>query len=117
MSWIPGTYNITAQRYATFDQTLTLRNENGNLLDLSGYTAAFQVRQTYSSSTAVISLTQASGITLGGALGTVRIVVTDEATSAIEEGNYVYDLVLTTGGVAKRWLQGKFTLTAGVTHG
>jgi carbon monoxide dehydrogenase subunit G len=112
----PGTYNITCPQGATFDRTFTV-SIGGVAMNLSGYTAAMQVRETYDSATPLISLTNGSGITLGGTAGTIGVVVSSTAMEAVADGFYSYDLEITSGGGVKdRILQGKFVVTPEVTR-
>lgn len=112
----PGTYNITCPQGATFDKTFTI-SIDGVPLNLSGYTAAMQVRETYDSATPLISLTNGSGITLGGTAGTIAVLISSTASAAVADGFYSYDLEITSsGGVKDRLLQGKFVVTPEVTR-
>ena len=63
----------------------------------------------------VISLTNGSGITLGGAAGTIALLVSASTMAGISAGTYVYDLELDSGTVVTRLMQGKFTVQAEVT--
>ena len=112
----PGTYNISCPQGATFDRTFTV-SISGVPMNLSGYTAAMQVRETYDSTTALVSLTNGSGITLGGTAGTIAVLISSTASAAIADGFYSYDLEITSGGgVTDRILQGKFVVTPEVTR-
>ncbi len=112
----PGTYNITCPQGATFDKTFSVALD-GTPKDLTGFSAALQVRETFDSTTPVVSLTNGSGITLGGVLGTINVIVSSSATSAIPAGYYSYDLEITSGaGVRDRLLEGKFVVTPEVTR-
>jgi hypothetical protein len=63
-----------------------------------------------------LSITSSSGITLGGAAGTVTFNVADTVTTAIDAGIYVYDLEIeTAGGVTSRWVYGKVNVSAEVS--
>jgi hypothetical protein len=110
----PGTYNIVAPQGATFDRTFTFRID-GSLVNLTGYTAAMKVRAK-ASSDAVLSLTNASGITLGGAAGTIVLGITATQMAAIAPGSYLYDLELTQAGTVTRLIQGSFTVSAEITY-
>jgi hypothetical protein len=111
----PGTYNIECPQGVTFDKTFTI-SISGVPMNLTGYTAAMQVRETYDSSSTLLSLTNGSGITLGGTAGTIALLVASTATAAIAEGFYSYDLeIVSGGGVTDRLLQGKFVVTPQVT--
>lgn len=112
----PGTYNIDCPQGATWDRTFTATID-ATPINLTGYTAAMQVRDAADSATALISLTSSSGIVLGGSAGTIAVTISAEVTSAIVAGSYSYDLEITSGGgVVTRLLQGAFNVTAGVTR-
>jgi hypothetical protein len=100
---------------STFTRSVTW-SQDGLPVNITGYTAAMQIRSSYSSSTPVVSLTSSSGITLGGTAGTIQITISAVATAAIAAGNYVYDLELTSGGTVTRLLEGQFIVTPEVTH-
>jgi hypothetical protein len=115
MTVIAGVYDITAPQGATFDTTFTY-TIGGTAVNLTGYTAAMQVRSAYAASP-IISLTNVSGITLGGVAGTIRVVISATTTATYKAGQYLYDLELTSGsGVVTRLLQGKFTISPEVTR-
>lgn len=112
----PGQYNLICPQGATFSKRLTWTSDDLPI-NLSGYTAAMQVREKYSSASAILSLsTSNGGITLGGALGTIDIYISDEATAAVYAKDYVYDLELYSGGETTRLIQGKFIVTPEVTR-
>ena len=66
-------------------------------VNLTGYSAAMKVRA-LPGGTVLLSLTQASGITLGGVLGTIAIAITAAQATALPAGLHEYDLLLTSGG-------------------
>lgn len=112
----PGRYDITCYQGATFNNRFTVEIDDVPL-NLTGYTAALQVRETYSAATAVVSLTSASGITLGGTAGTIDVTIAASTTAALTAQNYVYDLEITSGAnVTDRLLMGKFVVSAEVTR-
>jgi hypothetical protein len=76
-----------------------------------------QVRDSYDSHTAVLSLTSGSGITLGGTAGSIILEATAITTAGVPSGQYVYDLELVTGGgYVTRLLEGNFTVDPEVTR-
>ena len=80
-------------------------------VDLTGYTAACEGRRKPGVSTAWFALTNGSGITLGGAAGTIEVTWTDEITDAIPAGEGEWELVVTAGGGARyRLLYGPLTV-------
>lgn len=111
----PGTYNISAFQGATFDLTATW-SIGGSAVDLTNYSAALQVRNTYDASTTVFSLTNGSGITLGGTAGTIALAISAESMGSAQPGAYVYDLELDSGSEVTRLLQGQFSISPEVTR-
>ena len=111
-----ASYDFTAGQGETFDRTVTWKIDDV-AVNLTGYTARMQIRKTHRSASSVVSLTQASGLTLGGSAGTIRIVISATATAALDDGQYVYDLELVSGsGTVTRVLEGTFSLTPEVTR-
>jgi len=109
-------YDMTIDQGATYVLTVTW-DISGSLVDLTGYTARLQARHSTGSTTTFISLTELSGLTLGGAAGTIIVTLTATQTAAITEKFGVYDLELeSAGGVVTRLLQGAVTITREVTR-
>jgi hypothetical protein len=113
-----NTFNITINQGATFELTVTWKDSAGTAINLTGYSARMQVRETYSSTSSVVSLTNGSGITLGGSAGTIAIVISATTTAALTAPfSGVYDLELVSaGGVVTRLLQGAATVSPEVTR-
>ena len=108
-----GTYNFTIEQGATFTRLLTLK-ENASVMNLTGYSAASQMRQSHDTSTVAgtisSSISNASG-------GQITLSMTASSTGAIEEGIYVYDIEITAAsGAVTRILQGRITVTPQVTR-
>jgi hypothetical protein len=112
----PATLNLNCWQGANFDYSLTWRT-NGTAVNLTGYSARMQVRETYDSSLPVLSLTSGTGITLGGTAGSIILEATATTTAGVPSGQYVYDLELvTSGGYVTRLLEGNFTVDPEVTR-
>ena len=111
-------FDITINQGATFELTITWKDSAGTAINLTGYTARMQVRETYSSTSTIVSLTSGSGITLGGAAGTIAILISATTTAALTAPfSGVYDLELVSaGGVVTRLLQGAATVSPEVTR-
>ena len=102
-----GQHNFIIEKGATFTTQLTWFQSDGvTAVNLTGYTARFQIKESLESSAAV-SLTEASGITLGGALGTIVITLSATATSALAIDRGVYALEMDSGGTVTRLLEGQ----------
>jgi hypothetical protein len=126
---IPSTYNL---------QNVTVLNSNGTSftitngatgtyisgglatapVNLTGATAALQIRSLPSSPDAVLSLaTGGNGITITGSSGQVNVHATANQTRTIDPGFYYYDLEVTdTGGSVTRLAQGQAEISAEVTR-
>ena len=111
----PGRYNITAYQGATYNLNLTW-TIGGSAVNLTNYTAAMQVRTTPAATATIFSLTNGTGITLGGAAGTIAVRIGATAMGAAEAGQYVYDLELNSGSTVTRLIQGTFQIQAEVTR-
>lgn len=107
------TYNTSLVKGDTWTRTLTY-TVDGAAVDLSTYTAELEVKASYSGPT-LLSITQASGITLG-ADGSIVLVLSAAQTNTLAVGAYVYDLQLTSpGGTVGTILQGTMTVQPEVT--
>lgn len=113
-----GLYNFAAEQGATLQRTILYTDSNDVATDLTGYTAAMQVRPNAASATVLLTATTENGrITLGGAAGTIDIDVDASTMEAMTPGKYVYDLELYNDGVVIRLIEGSFTVKAEVTRG
>jgi hypothetical protein len=112
-----GIYNATIDQGATWSVTVTYKDSTGAPINLTGYTAALQVRQQYSSVDADLTLTSPSnGIVITPLTGVVVVTMTATQTAALAEGYYVYDLELTSGTYKDRLIQGQLTVAPEVTR-
>lgn len=115
----PGVLNLDCYQGATFDYTLTWKSA-GVPVNLTGYTARMQVRESYDAGTAILALTNGTGITLGGTAGTIALTAAATATAALDgtpHKQYIYDLELVSGaGVVTRLVEGNFTIYPEVTR-
>lgn len=112
-------YNTVIDQGATWYLTVTYENPDGTPINITNYTAALQLRSLPSDPTAVLSLTTGAGITITGATGTVAITASATQTRAIDEGNYYYDLEISSPAspsVVTRLVQGQVVVSAEVTR-
>tara|TARA_Y100000022_G_scaffold31774_1_gene25040 strand:+ start:5496 stop:5831 length:336 start_codon:yes stop_codon:yes gene_type:complete len=105
--------NIFIDQGADFSITVDVSDANGNQLNLTGYTAAAQMRKTYESSSVSATFTTS----IAAADGQVTLTLTDTVTTALSPGRYVYDLVVTDGSsLSTRVVEGQAIVTPGVTR-
>ena len=105
---------MVCEQATTFTVNFTIQT-GSTLLNLTGYSATMTIRPFVGANTTTLVLTNGSGITLGGAAGTVAISISAATTADFEPSRYAYDFMLDSGSVVTRLLEGKFIVTAGVT--
>ena len=111
--------NLKIEQGATFTKLVTWKTGAPALpVDLSGCTARMQARARVSDTAVLLDLTTLNGgIVLGGAAGTVQIILTDEQTAAIGWTGAVYDLEIEFPiGTVTRLLQGSISVSPEVTR-
>lgn len=106
--------NIFIDQDADFTTTVTINDANDSALDLTNYTAAATLRKSYKSSSST-SFTVA--FVSPRSSGQITLSLTDVQTGALNEGRYVYDLVITdSGGDKTRVVEGIATIKPSVTR-
>jgi hypothetical protein len=105
--------NIYIDQGSDFSTVISLTDSNGDILDLTGYTALAQIRKSYGSTT--ISAT--FGSTLVADTGQLTLTLADTVTASVDSGRYVYDVLLTdASGDKTRVLEGQAILTPSVSR-
>ena len=105
--------NLYIDQGADFSTTLYLTDSNGDILNLTDYSAIGQLRKTFGSSTIAATF----GTALVAATGQVTLTLTDVVTAAITDGRYVYDILLTdSSGDKTRILEGHATVVPSVSR-
>lgn len=107
---LAGLLDIEIEQGATFNLEFLYQDEDGTPINLTGMTARMQLRRTFNSPDALLSLTtENSRITITPLLGKIvlNISATDTATLT---GSGVYDLELVNGSVVNRILQGSYSV-------
>jgi len=106
--------NLFIDQGADFTTTVTINDSTGSALDLTGYTALAMIRKTYQSTTAT---TFTSTFESPRTSGQITISLTDTQTAALEDGRYVYDLVITNAAGSKtRVVEGIATVNPSVSR-
>jgi hypothetical protein len=113
-----ASYNFTIEQGATFEAEIEWRDGSNALVNLTGFSARMQIRTSIAAASFALELTNANGrIVLGGAAGTVQLVLAAADTAALGAGSYVYDLELVhPSGKVTRLLKGAITVDAEVTR-
>lgn len=105
--------NIVIDQGTDFSTTITVRDVDGDIKDLSNHTGFGQIRKNYLSSTAydfdIVFQTPTSS-------GQVTLKMSRDVTEKIEPGRYVYDVELTDNNdIRTRLVEGIVTVTPQVT--
>jgi hypothetical protein len=103
--------NLVVDQGTTFTTTITVTDDDGNNLNLAGYTGAAQIRKHYTSSNSVNF-----SVSINGSTGEVTLSLTAAATADLTAGRYVYDCELTNSGTVSRILEGIVTVSPQVTR-
>ena len=108
-----ATYDITLEQFADFAKTFTLKKKSdGTLYDLTGYTPTAQLRRKPSSTSADASFT-CSVISPGK----ISMTLSHTVTTTLADYIGFWDMTLIhTSGTVLRILQGRATVSAGVTR-
>jgi hypothetical protein len=110
-------YIVEIDQGADWFFNVTYEQPAGTPVNITSYTAALQLRSLPESTTAVLSLTTGSGITITGPAGLVAIRATAAQTGAIIAGDYYYDLEITSpSGIVTRLVQGQALVNPQVTR-
>lgn len=105
--------NLYLDQGSDFSVIVTLNNQNGTPINLTGYTVASQFRKSYQSSSA----TSFTATVHDALLGKVRLQLSAAASSAIQPGRYLYDVEVTSSeNEKKRALEGILVITPEITR-
>ena len=104
--------NITIDQGTSFATTIDVTDEDGNIVDLTGFTGAAQMRKHYTS-TAQTAFT----VSISAGTGEVTLAMSANVTNNVAAGRYVFDCELNDGtGTISRLVEGIVTVTPGVTR-
>ena len=105
--------NLFIDQGSDYSTIVTVSSITGQPLNLTGYTAASQMRKSYSSSLAhsfTCTVTDASA-------GKIRLAITATQTEAMSPGRWLYDVEITETATSKkqRVVEGIVTVTPQIT--
>jgi hypothetical protein len=115
---VSAQWDIVADQGATFSQVYTwLEADQETPVNLTGFTAAMQVRAEATNALLASFSTGSGGITLGGTAGTITLSAAPETTTAWTFGAGLHDLQLTdSGGDVVTLIAGIFTVVPAITQ-
>lgn len=104
--------NILIDQGSSFSTSINLTTTADDVIDLTGFTGAAQMRKHYTSSNSTPFT-----VTVLPESGVVRLAMTANTTANLVAGRYVYDVELTSSlGVISRIVEGIVTVTPNVTR-
>ena len=113
-------YNLVCDQATTFNfQFKVLEDVNGvsTPWNLTNYSATMTVRPFVGATTTTVVASTSNGrIVLDGPNGRITVTIPATITGAISAARYSYDLVLNSGSVITRILEGRFVVTGAVTN-
>lgn len=103
---------------STFTRTIEIKQADGTVFSLSGYTARMEVRRTVDATSSLIGLSTANGrITINAALGAITLTLTPDLTAALtQSGVYDLEIVHTATGAVHKVVRGEFKLEREVSR-
>ncbi len=105
-------HNLYIDQGADFSAEIGIYDDFNLPWNLTGYTGSAKIRKSYYSSTSVDFT-----VTVNTNNGTVSLSLTSSTTVNMEQGRYLYDVVITSnGGVKTRVIEGIVTINPGVTR-
>lgn len=106
--------NLVIDQGTTFSTDLSLKDENGDVLNLSGFTANSVIKKWYTSQTSV-----PFNVSINTASGTITLELDANVSVLLYNGRYVYDVNITQNGTnaVSRIVEGIITVTPSVTAG
>ena len=108
-------HDIVIEEGATFDITFTYLDKDGVAIDVTGYSAKMDIKESVGG-TLIDALTSVtSEIAVGTTDGIFQILLVPATTAAYDFDWGVYDLEITTGGVTVRLVEGRVEFRREVT--
>ncbi len=101
--------NIIIDQGTDFSQDFVIKNEDGDLYDLSGYSANASLKKHYDAANSV-----AFGANISG-LGTITLTLNHTTSANLEAGRYVYDIIISLANNITRVSEGIATIRPKVT--
>ena len=107
--------NIILEQGTSFETTVTIQDSDETALNLTGYTAASQLRKSYASANSTsftVTITNANS-------GILTLAMPANTSQTLSAGRYVYDLEIyaSSNTTVTRVVEGIVTVTPGVTRG
>jgi hypothetical protein len=119
-----GKYSLVIEQGTTVNIDLIYKDSTNAPVDLTDYIARMQIRPDYADNTTVkyLSLTDTlnpdgTGLTLGGASGSINIFISATTSSALDFDSALYDLeIQSPSNIVTRLIEGSVRISKEVTR-
>ena len=113
-----ATHDFIIEQGVTTSKAFIWKDSAGDVIDLTGYSARMQIRESLASNSTLLSATNANGqLVIAAADGKVTLTLTATETAALTFTSGLYDLELvSSGGTVTRLVQGTVTLSKEITR-
>lgn len=113
-----ASYDFQIEQGATLLKPIVWKDSNSAAVNLTGYTAKMQVRQSASSTDVLLEMSTSNGrISITPLTGTITLIFSASLTAAIDWSRGKYDLELTSGdGTVTRLIEGQISVSKEVTR-
>ena len=115
---LAGRYNIVCDQGSSFTRIIEIKDADGDIFSLTGYTGRMQIRRDVDATAALMELTTANGrLSVSGALGQITLILTPAQTAELtRSGVYDLEIVKTATGEVHKVLRGEFRVEKEVTR-
>jgi len=110
---------MAAYQGAVYDAYFTVEDQNGNAVDITGWTFEADIREDPDSATSLLNCTSAGGqfIIIDGPNGRFALHLLAAETLALPEGRLVFDVMRTSASPGPEWLfAAKFIVRQPITR-
>ena len=104
--------NFSINQGANLNRTLTVTTDGSTAYDISGLTLSGQMRKSYASESASATFTISI---VSGTAGTYKIQLSNSDTTSLDDGRYVYDVLVGSGMTVYRIVDGNILVRGGVS--
>ena len=113
-----ASYDFQIEQGATLLKPIVWKDSAGVAVNLTGYSAKMQIRQSASSTDVLLELSTAnSRISITALTGTITLIFSAAVTAAIDWSRGRYDLELTSSdGTVTRLIEGQISVSKEVTR-
>jgi zona occludens toxin (predicted ATPase) len=113
-----ATYDFDIEQGATLIKPIVWKDSTGTAVNLTGWTAKMQVRQSIASEDVLLEMSTSNGkITITPLTGSINLIFSAATTAAITWKRGKYDLELTAAdGTVVRLIEGQITVSQEITR-